>query len=57
MWSPADLFGPGLNAVLFDVKNVTSYFYQHLMVLAGAIVAAAALIALVTLLGNRRARA
>lgn len=55
MWAPADLFGPLLNIFLFPLKEGVSYFYEHLMVLALVVLAAAALIAVVTIVGDRRA--
>lgn len=56
MWAPADLFSPVLNIFLLPMKRTVSYFYEHLMVLALVVLAAAALIAAVTVLGGRRAR-
>lgn len=56
MWAPADLFSHALSIFLFPLKEGASYFYQHLAVLAAALVAVALLITAVTLLQNRRAR-
>lgn len=56
MWSPADLFTPALGIFLFPLKEMVSYFYQHLAVLAATLIAVAVLITAVTLLQNRLAR-
>lgn len=56
MWAPADLFSPALNIFLHPMKRVVSYFYEHLMVLALTLLCVAALIALVTMVVDRRAR-
>ena len=55
MWAPADLFSPVLNIVLLPTKRMVSYFYEHPMVLALVVLAVAALITAVTILGGRRA--
>ena len=55
MWAPADLFSPVLNIFLLPMKRTVSYFYEHLMVLALALLCIATLIALATVLGSRRA--
>lgn len=54
MWAPADLFTPTTNAVLLSLKRVVTYLAEHLLVLLGVIVAAAALIAVTGSLANRR---
>ena len=56
MWAPADLFNPVLNIFLSPLKRMVSYFYEHLMVLALALIAIAALIALATWVAGRRGR-
>ena len=56
MWAPADLFTPFLNTFLFPLKRGVTYFYEHPMVLAATVLAIGLLIAIVTLIGNRRAR-
>ena len=55
MWAPADLFSHVLNIFLRPLKDLASYFYQHLMVLAAVLLCIAVLITVVTLIGNRRA--
>ena len=55
MWSPADLFSHGLDIFLSPVKRTVSYFYEHWVVLALTVLAVAVLIAVVTVLRNRRA--
>lgn len=55
MWAPADLFSPVLNIFLLPPKRMMSYFYEHPMVLALVLLAVAALITAVTILGDRRA--
>ena len=56
MWAPADLFSHVLNIFLMPLKDLASYFYQHLMMLALALLCIAALITILTMIGNRRAR-
>lgn len=56
MWAPADLFTPVLSIFLFPLKQGVTYFYEHPVVLALALIAVAMLITAVTLLQNRRAR-
>ncbi len=56
MWAPADLFSPALNLFLLPLKRTVSYFYEHLVVLALVVLAVAALITVVAILGDRRAR-
>ncbi len=55
MLAPADLFSHVLNIFLRPLKNLASYFYQNLMVLALALLCIAVLITAVTMIGNRRA--
>ena len=55
MWAPADLFNPVLDLFLLPMRRTASYFYEHLTVLALVVLGVAALITVLTILGDRRA--
>jgi hypothetical protein len=54
MWAPADVFSHALSIFLAPLKVLTTYLYEHPVVLTAVVLGAAVLIAASTVLAGRR---